>query len=188
MCIKQSDRKTLTWTLRLNLWVRFPLLLPCILVNRFWRWACWVVSSSLCKATASRGKIDGGTEEWRWWHGYIRMIFLLLFKWLHLFFEPGLVLWVYVPAASFQLSHLTSAIDSHQSVDGGRFTNRSVGMKGAFFFSQKKPQTQQHLFKYFMLIQADLLFPGSRQTQAKYCARKYSKHERQNEMASIKPW
>lgn len=54
---KQSDRKTLTRTLRG--WIcesNFPPLLPCILVNRFWRWTCWVTSSSLCKAAASQGE------------------------------------------------------------------------------------------------------------------------------------
>lgn len=40
-----------------------------------------------------------------------------------------------VPAVNFQLSHLTSAIDSHQSADRSHFLPASsVGMKEAFFF------------------------------------------------------
>lgn len=39
------------------------------------------------------------------------------------------VAYIRVPAEKLQLSHLTSAIDSHQSADRSRFSFRSVGMK-----------------------------------------------------------
>ena len=80
-CTKQSDRETVDMSdLRLNLWVRFPLLLAGILANRFWRWACWLVSPSICNATALQGKISSSVKEWKWWQGYNIMIFLLLSK------------------------------------------------------------------------------------------------------------
>lgn len=57
---EQSDTRTLTWTLWG--WICESNLPLCILVNTFWRWACRVVSSSPCKATASQGKINRGVK------------------------------------------------------------------------------------------------------------------------------
>lgn len=70
-----------------------------------------------------------------------------------------------VSIANCQLSRLTSAIDSHQSADRSRSTNKDVGMKEAYFLttSPSSPLPPgSTFFKDFVLIQAIPCSLGSR--------------------------
>lgn len=72
---------------------------------------------------------------------------------------------VSVSIANCQLSRLTSAIDSHQSADRSRSTNKDVGMKEAYFLttSPSSPLPPgSTFFKDFVLIQAIPCSLGSR--------------------------
>lgn len=94
---------------------------------------------------------------------------------------------VSVSIANCQLSRLTSAIDSHQSADRSRSTNKDVGMKEAYFLttSPSSPLPPgSTFFKDFVLIQAIPCSLGSRRAPGRVVL-KYSRHKRPNEIASI---
>lgn len=77
---------------------------------------------------------------------------------------------VSVSIGNCQLSRLTSAIDSHQSADRSRSTNKDVGMKEAYFLttSPSSPLPPgSTFFKDFVLIQAIPCSLGSRRGQMK---------------------
>lgn len=139
----------------------------CILVNIFWRWACRVVSSLLCKATGSRGKINLSTKEWRWWCGYISMIFLFQMASFVLDWTLGSI-HIHVTPANLWHQQL------NQAADRMPFTNKGVGIKGSLFpFKQYKP------LKYVVLLQA-----GSIKTWCHVVFK--NTQSRRNEMASIR--
>lgn len=89
-------------------------------------------------------------------------------------FQAWICVYICGSPATLQISYLTSVIDCYQSADRSSFTNKSVRMKGAYF-----TPAQQHLFKYFLLIQATLP-PCLRQAYGSCCARKYSQPKREN--------
>lgn len=62
-----------------------------------------------------------------------------------------------VPAVNFQLSHLTSAIDSHQSADRSCFLPASsVGMKEAYFFSPLQSRNRIFLCLFRQMLARQL--------------------------------
>lgn len=103
--------------------------------------------------------------------GYIGMIFPLVFQMASFLSFGFFIAWiglgvcVSVSIANCQLSRLTSAIDSHQSADRSRSTNKDVGMKEAYFLttSPSSPLPPgSTFFKDFVLIQAIPCSLGSR--------------------------
>lgn len=74
----------------------------------------------------------------------------------------GFVGGINVPAVNFQLSHLTSAIDSHQSADRSRFLPASSdGMKEAFFFFFLQSRNRIFLCSFRQMLARRLLVePG----------------------------
>lgn len=103
--------------------------------------------------------------------GYIGMIFPLVFQMASFLSFGFFIAWiglgvcVSVSIANCQLSRLTSAIDSHQSTDRSRSTNKDVGMKEAYFLttSPSSPLPPgSTFFKDFVLIQAIPCSLGSR--------------------------
>lgn len=128
--------------------------------------------------------------------GYIGMIFPLVFQMASFLSFGFFIAWiglgvcVSVSIANCQLSRLTSAIDSHQSADRSRSTNKDVGMKEAYFLttSPSSPLPPgSTFFKDFVLIQAIPCSLGSRRAPGRVVL-KYSRHKRPNEIASIPSW
>lgn len=136
--------------------VEFAGCIFCTLVSRFPRWACWVVPSLLCKAARPcRQKQNTEVDD------------MVIFGWSRYCFSKSFIYFprldlslssihtvyrICAAPTTLQISHLTSVIDSHQSVDRSSFTNDSVRMKGAYF-----TPAQQHLLNIFCLFRQ--IFP-----------------------------
>lgn len=148
-----------------------PPLWPCIPVNRFLKVCLLIGIFNTVQGqnlTGENTQRHPGVDEITrlYWddlsigfsNGFISF-FRFFIAWI------GLGVCVSVSIANCQLSRLTSAIDSHQSADRSRSTNKDVGMKEAYFLttSPSSPLPPgSTFFKDFVLIQAIPCSLGSR--------------------------